>query len=88
MSVTIKLHLNGHCIETAAKEKLKEVQDELINSDISDVRLEEQYQLLLDFIHTADFKKLRASDQRLTGLVSTECELYRDISGKPALTIF
>jgi len=85
--VTIKLHLNGHCIETAAKEKLKQLHDELICSDMNDIHLEEQYQLLYDFIHTADFKWLRASNERLTGVISTECELYRDINGKPALKI-
>lgn len=87
MCVIIKLYLNGHCIETAAKEELQKLLDAMLDSQTEDHKLQEQYQLLYDLIHTADFKKLRASDQRLTGIVPYICEIYRDDNGKPAIKI-
>jgi hypothetical protein len=78
MCVTIKLILNGHCIETAAKEALQKLLDAMLQSETDDKNLQQQYQLLYDFIKTADFKKLRASDERLTGIVPAVCEIYID----------
>ncbi|MEW6525341.1 MAG: hypothetical protein AB1444_01580 [Spirochaetota bacterium] len=87
MCVTIKLILNEHCIETAAKEALQKLLDAMLQSETEDKNLQEQYQLLYDFIQTTDFKKLRASDERLTGIVPAVCEVYVDDAGKPALRI-
>jgi len=87
MCVIIKLHLNGHCIETTAKEELQKLLDAMFNSQTENQELQDQYQLLYDFIHTVDFKQLRASDERLTGIVPATCELYRDDNGNPAIRI-
>jgi len=87
MCVTIKLQLNGHCIETAAKEELQKLLDAMFNSQTENQELQDQYQLLYDFIHTADFKQLRVSDEKFTGIVPATCELYRDDNGKPAIRI-
>ncbi|MGQ9843004.1 MAG: hypothetical protein ACUVRK_05505 [Spirochaetota bacterium] len=83
----IKLLPNGHCIETAVKEELQKLLDAMFNSPTEDHDLKEQYQLLYDLIHTVDFKKLRASDKRFTGIVPVTCEIYRDDTGKPAIKI-
>lgn len=85
--MTIKLELNGHCIETAAKEKLQQLLDAMFQADAEDPQLQAQYQLLYDFIHTADFKRLRTSDERLAGIVPSICEVYIDETGKPSVRI-
>jgi hypothetical protein len=85
--VTIRLALQGHCIETAARERLRQLLDEIISSDIVDMSLQGQYELLREFINTADFRKLRASDKRLAGLVPCKCEIYREEDGLPAVRI-
>lgn len=87
MYVTIKLELNGHCIETAAKEKLQQLLDAMFQTDTEDLQLQALYQLLYDFIHTADFAQLRASDERLAGIVPSICEVYIDKTGKPSVRI-
>lgn len=87
MCVIIKLQLNGHCIETAAKEELQRLLDTMFQSQTEDQELQKKYQLLYDFIHTADFRQLRASDERLTGIVPATCEIYTDENGKPAVRI-
>ncbi|HOJ29819.1 MAG TPA: hypothetical protein PL059_12175 [Spirochaetota bacterium] len=85
--IQVTLYLNGHCVETAAKETLQKLLDAMLQSETEDQNLHERYQLLYDFLHTADFKQLRASDERLTGIVPTVCEVYRDENGKPAIRI-
>ena len=87
MCVTIKLELNGHCIETAAKEKLQNLLDAMLLSKTQDPHLQAQYQLLYDFIHTANFKNLRALDERFTGIVPSVCEIYVNDTGKPSVRI-
>lgn len=87
MCVTIKLELNGHCIETAAKKKLQQLLNAMIHSDPEDPNLQAQYQLLYNFLHTTDFKHLRASDERFTGIVPSVCEIYVDDMGNYAAKI-
>lgn len=85
--IKVTLYLNGHCVETAAKETLQKLLEAMLQSETEDQNLQEQYQLLYDFLHTADFKQLRASDESLTGIIPSICEIYRDDAGKPAIRI-
>lgn len=74
----ITLKIESHCIETAAKEKLQELIDTMITREEEDSTLQTQYELLYEFIHTADFKALRASDERLAGIVPCKCEIFKN----------
>jgi len=53
----IVLHLNGHCIETAAKRKYEELVSELLKED--NPEKEKQLELLVEFLEKADFRELR-----------------------------
>ncbi len=79
MPVRVELYLmNGHCIETAAREELQRMMRLILNSESGDEGIRSRYELLLELINTADFIRLRASDERLTGSVPSRCEIYRD----------
>lgn len=86
-TVCITLYLNGHCIETEAKNQLHKLSELILNSDNVTSELENQYKLLYDFITIADFKALRSMDERLNGLMPSICELTKDDEGKIQLQI-
>ncbi len=52
------LHLDGYCVETAAKKKYDEIVRKLLKED--DEELERQLELLIEFLKKADFGKLRS----------------------------
>ena len=85
--IIVTLHLNGHCIETEAKNQLHKLSVLILNSDNVTSELENQYKLLYDFITIADFKALRSMDERLNGLIPLTCELIKDDEGKTQLKI-
>ncbi|MEJ5363172.1 MAG: hypothetical protein WBK20_00705 [Spirochaetota bacterium] len=89
MNNTLKITLKteGHCIENAAKEKLQELINTIIIRDEEDFILQSQYELLYEFIHTADFKTLRASDERLAGILPCECEIFKNVEGNIVVRI-
>ncbi len=75
--VEIILDLQGHCIETAAKHEYKRLMDQVFTEEISDSSIEEKIELLSDFLNTADFSALRASDEQLAGISGGSARLSR-----------
>ncbi len=67
----VKLHLHDHCIETEAKRELKRLMDLYFESDDKAQVIEEQIQILEKFLNRSDFPTLRASDERLSGIVES-----------------
>ena len=61
--------------------------DQCFDSDEIDDDLKEQIEIIREFIENSDFKKLRASDQRLTGEVESDVIMKRDESGQVVLEI-
>lgn len=57
----VVLHLAGHCIETSAKKRYEMLVQELLKEDDEEREeaLEEELELLLDFLKKADFSELR-----------------------------
>ncbi len=55
----IKLNLEGHCIETSAKEKYEKLAEELIKEP--DKEREKKLRFLKNFLENADFSDLRKS---------------------------
>lgn len=57
----IALHLAGHCIETAAKRRYEKLVQDLLKEEDEEKerRMEEELELLLDFLKKADFSELR-----------------------------
>ncbi len=51
------LHLNGYCIETAARKKYEELVRDLLKEE--NAEKEKQLELLIEFLKRADFSKLR-----------------------------
>lgn len=86
-SVTVPLNLAGHCIETAAKKEFKRLMDLCFCSPSEDPARENALELLREFIETADFPTLRASDGRLAGIGEVPCILQRNDRGEPVLVI-
>ena len=85
--MTIKLHLFKHCIETEAKNKFKSLMDQCFNSEEIDDKLKDQVEIIRQFIKESDFKKLRASDKRLTGEIESDVIIKRNESGRVILEI-
>ncbi len=83
----ITLHLNGHCIETAARRELKRLMDACFDGEGDISPLEESLELLGEFLSTQDFKALRSSDSRLDGTVESTVHLTRDPAGDLLLKI-
>jgi len=75
--ISITLHLDGHCIETGAKNEFKRLMDLFFDGGDNDSAIEEKIAFLRDFIETADFKKLRAGDERLSGGTKITVEISR-----------
>jgi len=67
----VKLHLHDHCIETEAKRELKRLMDLYFESDDESQGIEEQIEILEKFLNRSDFPTLRASDERLSGVVES-----------------
>lgn len=85
--VTVTLHTGTHCIETGAKNEFRRLTALLLEScDEKDViEPGRQLELLREFIETADWNGLRASDERLAGARPGACVIARDSDGKPAV---
>ncbi|MBN2040457.1 MAG: hypothetical protein JW864_10465 [Spirochaetes bacterium] len=71
----IKLHLKNHCIETAAKKKLRSLTDQYYNSNEEPDNLLKEIEFLQGFIEQSNFSKLRSDDERLSG----DYEVFVDI---------
>ena len=82
MPVKINLNLGGHCIETEAKKKLKDLMDEYFSMDDPEGEIDFKIDLLREFIEKSDFRKLRTGDIRLDGEKEALVVLSRDRGGK------
>lgn len=83
----ILLDLSTCCIETAAKRAHRQMVDFLANAHESQSQdqLEEtkkQIELVLEFLETTDFAKLRSCQPELAGSSSVCVRLYRSETGK------
>lgn len=67
MELRVTLHLEGHCVETAARKEFKRLMDALFDETGDAPELEARIELVRAFLDTADFPALRASDERLAG---------------------
>lgn len=82
-SITVTLHTGEHCIETSAKIEFRRLTDQLLESDSENIdpELEKKIELLLHFLKNSDFNKLRASDERLSGVTPGICIIVKNSSG-------
>lgn len=57
----VVLHIAGHCIETSAKKRYERLVQELLKEEDEEREkiLEEELELLLDFLKKANFSELR-----------------------------
>jgi uncharacterized protein YbgA (DUF1722 family) len=81
MENNVHLHLGSHCIETVSKKKLKELMDQYFEGG-GPADIEEQIQILREFMEQSDFAFLRSSDHRLAGEEDAQVRLHRGTDGK------
>ena len=85
------LHLEKHCIETAAKQERRRVVSALLELDESSEqfrRLADDLELVTDFLENSDFRKLRSQRPELAGGCDVHVELTRDADrGRFVLTV-
>jgi hypothetical protein len=78
----------GCCIECAAKREYNRRMARIMTSDVKpEMDDESKMELLLDFLETADFAALRASDDSLAGIKDSRCLLRMSGDGKPYVTV-
>lgn len=84
----VTLHVEEHCVETAARREFKRLLDEFFTAAGGpDPALEEKIAILREFIEESDFAALRASDARLSGLSKSTVRLYRRVDGSVRMSI-
>ncbi len=86
---SVLLTTGGHCIQSAAKDEFRRITRIILDSADNDILpvLAEQLELLKEFLENTDFNTLRASDERLAGIIDAECILERNGNGKPVVTV-
>jgi len=87
-TISVTLHTGTHCIETEAKNSFRRLTGQLLETENEQEAavLGQQLGLLREFIGTADFNALRASDERLAGIVQGICVVARNSNGKVTVT--
>ncbi len=75
------LTLDGHCIETAARNRLREVTTKAIIEDI-DEKISAEIEFLERFLSENDFKKIRAENPRLDGRENIKVKIIHTEDGK------
>jgi hypothetical protein len=70
----VKLNVNKHCIEAAAKEFLRELVRELLNKENIAGELEKQVEILKEFLEKTEFGRVRAKFPELAG--GTDMDVY------------
>ena len=85
--LSVVLHLDGHCVKTTAHREFLRLVNEFMEllTEPETVVIEAQIQLLRSFLEETDFAALRASDERLTGVVESWVRL--SMNGKIMLEI-
>ncbi|MCX7678269.1 MAG: hypothetical protein N2316_03530 [Spirochaetes bacterium] len=81
-TVKVILHCAGHCIETAARKELERLMGDYFEGKGDLPSLEAKISLLSDFLHSANFPSLRASDPRLSGEMDCTVALMRNENGR------
>ncbi len=71
MTISVKLHIKDHCIETEAKNEFRRLMDDYFASETENPDLEEKIGILREFLEISDFAILRSSDPRLSGEVES-----------------
>ena len=81
--ISVELHTGLHCIESAAKNEFRKITGILLDNDdeSSSEYLEQQLELLREFIAESDFNSLRACSTVFSGEVPGVCLLKRNKSG-------
>jgi len=89
MSAPVKITLSPFCIENAARRKFEEILRQLLQDDaaVGTDSLQNQIQILKDFLEFYDFKMLRAKNPALDGRESVVVEIFRNKSGCPDFKI-
>ncbi|PKL35451.1 MAG: hypothetical protein CVV44_21840 [Spirochaetae bacterium HGW-Spirochaetae-1] len=85
MTMKVALHIKDHCVETEAKNELKRLMDRYFSEDDVEGVLEDQIEILREFIETSDFSGLRSSDPRLSGDTESTVVLQKNGQGKISL---
>lgn len=80
----IPLHLEGHCIQTAARHALRDRQARLLEeeTDPDEGLLEAELELLIAFLESHDFPRLRAARPELGGGQPITVEVHWDDAGR------
>jgi len=88
---TVVLHLNGHCVKTAAQKEFIRLVDQYMALPPygEDVDMAFRIEMLRQFLENSDFALLRSGDERLTGVreawvrMSRDDDLTLEVSEKP-----
>jgi hypothetical protein len=88
-NITVTLHTGEHCIETSAKIEFRRLTDLLLESETDNTGsdLEQRIELLLHFLKNSDFNMLRASDERLAGIIPADCIIKWDDKNRSIVII-
>ena len=89
MNASVKIALSPFCIENAARRKFEQLVRQLLQDDaaVGTDSLQNQVQILRDFLEFYDFKTLRAKNPALDGRESVVVEIFRNKSGRPDFKI-
>ncbi|MBN2158099.1 MAG: hypothetical protein JW807_01795 [Spirochaetes bacterium] len=87
MNVAVNLHLKNHCIEKEARREFSRLMDTYFSTDDVEGELDEKIELLRDFLEKSDFRKLRSSDQRLSGGKESDVVIRRSKTGTIVLEV-
>jgi hypothetical protein len=80
----VELSLDGHCVGTAARRALTEIEGVLLGAggeDRAQEGLEQKHELLRRFLSATDLASLRASRPELTGRIPIRVRLRDDGEG-------
>lgn len=77
-SVEIILQCVGHCVETAARREFERLMGNYFDEKGNSENLETRIELLSNFLNTANFPALRASDPRFSGETPGPVALIKD----------
>ena len=78
----------GCCIECAVKHEYNRTMMRIMTSDaLPSLEEESRFELLQEFLETADFSELRGSDPNLDGTREAHCLLSRTPDGKPHVSV-
>lgn len=85
--VTVTLHITAHCVETEARNEFRRLTGLMLEScdEPSVTETGRRLELLREFLGTADFNRLRSSDERLAGIRPGRCVIAWTRGGNAAV---